>query len=107
MANNGTYRNEKGLLPHTEKTLQKAWKTADYLEGGGSISCGHDFWDKDVDPGEVVFCERCGQFFVKMSVLPWITKSVRLTAPSSTGSVLGSNHLDSAFFAPVPARATQ
>lgn len=44
-----------------------------YKVNGGSISCGHDFWEiqKDKPAGDIFLCERCSQYFVKMSGMPW------------------------------------
>jgi len=42
-----------------------------YKRGGGSISCGHDFWDKEIEFGDTVLCTRCYQYFVKMKDRVW------------------------------------
>ena len=33
---------------------------------GGTVSCGHDFWDKakEIDFGDTILCSQCSQYFV-------------------------------------------
>jgi hypothetical protein len=84
----------------TDEYLEKAIKTTDYIANGGSLSCGHSdgFWEnaKKAEGGHFVFCEQCGQFFVKCLGFPWICED-------TTSSYDKSNHLesDNVFYYPV------
>ncbi len=42
----------------------------------GRLICAHDFWEqaKLLDYGDVVLCQRCGQYFAKIKHMPWIVK---------------------------------
>jgi hypothetical protein len=102
---NGTYRDENKLLVDSrdEELIKEAIERQEYKDKGGKISCGHDFWEKEIDFGDVVFCTRCKQFFVKMKVLPWLTKH---NYNHNDNVSYGTNHCEGNWFAPVPPRIT-
>lgn len=107
----GTYKNKKNLLPTFIQTeaLKEAVKAQKYKDSGGKIGCGHDFWDKEVEYGEVVYCNRCHQFFTKIKVLPWITTKSPWRFEKDEGDEglrYGTNHLEHDFYVPIPPRIT-
>lgn len=61
---------------YSEQLYDKVVKAQEYKNGGGSISCGHDFWDKSqkAEFGDILLCSACGQYFAKIKNLPWIVK---------------------------------
>jgi hypothetical protein len=95
------YIDKKRLLPRSNETevIKKAIETEQKKQTGWGISCGHDFWDKDVDFGETVFCTRCHQYFAKVRVLPWMTKN-----DYDWGTAYDVNHYDSDWYVPVQPR---
>jgi len=75
-----------------------------YKAKGGKISCGHDFWKlaKNKPAGDIFLCERCSQYFVKMSGLPWWNEKYKC-------EIFGeheprSNHMDGNWYHPVDIR---
>ena len=99
----GTYRDKKKLLPLTAKDLEKAWDMQTKVRNGLKSHCGHDFWDKEIELGEVVFCHRCHLFFTKIKILPWLTKH---QYKFEDQAVYGSNHCDTECYIQVPVRQT-
>lgn len=104
MSDTGTYKDTKGLLKATEEELKEIYKRNQDVKNGLKVSCGHDFWDKKIEPGEVVLCKRCNMFFAKIRILPWVT--VHELAYEKGKFVYGTNHLDYECYVPVPVRLT-
>jgi hypothetical protein len=107
----GTYHNITKLLPTSIQTeeLKEAVNAQEYKDSGGKISCGHDFWDKDIEYGEVVYCNRCHQFFTKIKVLPWITTRGPYNFEKDEEDEklhYGTNHLKCSCYVAVPLRIT-
>ena len=104
----GTYKNKKGLLPTSVQTedLKEAVRVLKYKDSGGKVGCAHDFWDKDIEYGEVVYCNRCHQFFTKIKVLPWITTRRPYNFEEDGELRYGTNHLKSNCYVAVPIRIT-
>jgi hypothetical protein len=50
----------------------------------GRLVCGHDFWEqtKLLDYGDVILCQRCGQYFTKIKHLMWIIKGKEIPNPA-------------------------
>ena len=89
------------IIEPAKPNLNKVIEAAEYIHRGGKISCGHDFWDKKINLGDIVLCTCCNQYFAKISGLPWVSKPQdygHFTEPART------NHLDDVFYVPVPAR---
>lgn len=65
----------------------------EYKDKGGSISCGHDFWEqaRKMEFGDVVLCHRCNQYFAKIRHMPWVVKKTEWLSSKVTG--YGTNHL--------------
>ena len=78
-----------------------------YKVGGGVISCGHDFWEKSKDKpsGDIFLCERCCQYFVKISGLPWWNegKKYEFHEPNYEPPP-ESHHMDGIWFHPIDIR---
>ena len=57
----------------TNKQKKKIIECHKYKKAGGKVVCGHDFWDNadNAQPGDILLCTRCGQYFVKANDLPW------------------------------------
>jgi hypothetical protein len=104
-----------------EKHYDDVVKQQEYKDKGGSISCGHDFWEqaKKADFGDILLCTRCHQYFAKIKNLPWIVKRHKpwsdlfIKKPSGITYPPKNNHLGdgfvfkgSAWFIPVHVRVT-
>lgn len=77
--------------------LGKAYEAYRYKLSGGKIHCGHREF-KEAGAGDVVFCDRCGQFFVVANALPWlIVEGV---------TAVKENHLADRFLFPIDPRVT-
>ena len=48
----------------------------DYLDEGGKVCCGHDFWGdiKKVNYGDVILCGACHRYFTKIKHIVWIKR---------------------------------
>lgn len=68
-----------------------------YKDKGGSISCGHDFWEqaRKMEFGDVVLCNQCHQYFAKIRHMPWITLRYKWLEPKTPANLqsIGTNHL--------------
>lgn len=82
-------------------------------ESKTSLVCRHDFWPltKLMDYGDIILCQRCGQYFTKIKHMPWIIRSKEL--PHGTVPGCGKvtvkpkcNHKNSDCWVRVPARIT-
>lgn len=63
----------KPRLPSDQEELKEAWKIQERKNTGLTVHCGHDFVDKDKAAfGDIVYCPRCHQFYVKARGFPWI-----------------------------------
>ena len=64
----------------TPEMIQQIIDRQHYKDGGGKISCGHDFWEraKQASPGDVVLCTACFQYFVKTKGFPWVVEGGHL-----------------------------
>jgi hypothetical protein len=106
---NGTYKDPKKLMAYEGRdgaeVIKEAIERQKYKDKGGKISCGHDFWDKDVELGEVVFCNRCKQFFARIACLPWLTRN-KYSFDKNAEYHYGTNHLEGKWFTPIEARVT-
>ncbi len=90
--------------------LAEIARVAEYIENGGKVHCGHDFWDKKVEVGDIVLCTRCHQYFAKVNGFPWVLKEntywggpgfkYRFNSPAHT------NHLNDICYVPVQPRVT-
>ncbi len=83
-------------------------KTAESKE---RLICRHDFWPqaKLADYGDLLLCQRCGQYFTKIKHMPWIIRPRELPAGSvpGCGKVIikaQSNHKDRNCWIRVPVR---
>jgi hypothetical protein len=92
---------------HEPKELTKEQKTKivaaeTFKLKGGSISCGHDFWNKmkEADYGDTVLCTRCFQYFVKMKDLVWWIDG----GDKAYNKDPHSNHLNGTWYHPVSMR---
>ena len=97
------YKNLKNLLPkHNEtETIKKAIEVEQKKRKGLTISCGHDFWEKDIEFGETVLCTRCHQYFAKIRVMPWMSRN-----DYDFGTFYDVNHYDDIWYVPVQPRMT-
>ena len=102
VSDKGTYKNSKKLLPTSkdQEALASAVQQQEAINKGRSICCGHDFWEKEIDYGEVVMCHRCYQFYVKIKVLPWISQR-------NLDGGYNTNHLEYDMYAPITPRITR
>jgi len=80
--------------------LKKAYETGEFTKNGGSIGCGHDI-PKNLDYGDVFYCERCGQFLSVIKALPWVCKNI-----FDSGTKYEENHIAGKWYIPVEARIT-
>lgn len=90
---------------------KRAIERQEYKNKGGKICCGHDFWDKQVEIGQIVMCTRCAQYFIKASALPWLVASTIEYPPSfnvEPSEKYDSNHLETTtFWYPIDIRMTK
>ena len=78
----------------------------EYKDGGGGISCGHDFWKKKVRYGDVVLCNCCHQYFTKIRHLPWVVKG-RVWGPKNEYvDEPHTNHIETDCYVVVDVRIT-
>ena len=67
------------LSRYTEQeALERAWLNEEHLRSSKikPSACGHDFWDKTCQIGDVVQCTRCGDFFAKLYMAPLLIEKV-------------------------------
>ena len=92
----------------------KAYKTQTKKNDGCGINCGHskDFWQefKKSQFGDVIYCDRCGQFFARIKTLPWILANFSCKQDRSKEKEprcgYSTNHLTDSWACPVEARIT-
>jgi hypothetical protein len=91
----------KNLTTEQKKRIVEVHR---YKVNGGSISCGHDFWEfsKDKPFGDIFLCARCSQYFVKMSGLPWWNE--RRKSELFGEQSPQSDHMDGVWFHPIDIR---
>lgn len=89
--------------PLTREQKDRIVKAARYCAKGGSIGCGHDFWNhaRNKPGGDIFLCTRCYQYFVKMNGLPWWNEGHEYGEFTADPR---SNHMDGAWFHPVDIR---
>jgi len=93
------------------ENLQAAIDAVEYTEKGGKICCGHDFHDKEVDFGDIVYCGRCHQYFTKVKSMAWLVRGGKSRAHADMDIDCTfpphSNHLeDCVCWVKVPVRVT-
>lgn len=59
--------------------VDKIIERQDYQTNGGKVHCGHDFWGKEIEFGEVVLCTRCNNFFAKIKKMPYFVRERKLS----------------------------
>lgn len=78
----------------------------------GRLVCEHDFWDKAklIDYGDVILCQRCGQYFTKIRHMIWIVKGKEVLEPHPGIQRMilkpKANHKNVDCFVRVPVRIT-
>ena len=51
------------------------------------LVCRHDFWPlaKLLEYGDIILCQRCGQYFTKIKHMPWIIRPKELAPGTIRG----------------------
>lgn len=76
------------------------------------IFCGHDFWEqaKLLDYGDVILCQRCGQYFTKIKHLMWVIREKEVLNPTPQVKKMfvkpKQNHQNRDVWVRVPVRIT-
>lgn len=83
--------------------LPQAVERAEYHCSGGGTHCGHSekWWEaaRQAKGGDIIYCERCGQFLVKANGLPWILKkTIGYDYKKKKTPSFRSNHLNDVFY---------
>lgn len=66
----------EGVKPDYNDVIQAA-------QMKGRLVCQHDFWDhaKLIDYGDIILCQRCGQYFTKVRHMVWVIKGKEVLDP--------------------------
>ena len=82
-------------------------------ESKSALVCQHDFWPQAplAGYGDILLCQRCGQYFTKIKHIPWIIRPKELPHGSVQGcgkvSIKAhSNHKNGDVWIRVPVRIT-
>lgn len=86
--------------------IRKIAERQRYLDSGGIVHCGHDFWGvaKTAEYGDLLLCGRCQRYFAKVKHLPWVCVEKEFTP--STNHLPAAKDAAEAWFMPVEVRVT-